>query len=161
MDTALANAMIDYYKGDKKRIQHFLKVCAFCELIGSGEKLDDKTMRLISAAALTHDIGIKNSELKYGSSAGKYQQIEGPAVAEEMLSSLGYDSGTINRICYMIAHHHTYTNIDGVDLQILIEADLIVNFCEENGAAEAVSAARDKIFKTKSGISLLKSVFMI
>ena len=69
----VTTAMIDYYQGDSKRIQHFLKVHAYAKLIGEQEGLDKETLEV---AALTHDIGIKGSEQKYNSSAGKYQEIE-------------------------------------------------------------------------------------
>lgn len=59
---SLMLAMIDYNSGDAKRIQHFIKVHAFAKLIGIEEGLDVETQYVLEAAALTHDIGIKNSE---------------------------------------------------------------------------------------------------
>ncbi len=35
------------------------------------------------------------------------------------------------RVQYLIAHHHTYGNIDEMDYQILVEADFLVNIMEE------------------------------
>lgn len=104
----VTTAMIDYYKGDPKRIQHFLKVHAYAKLIGEQEGLDKKTLDILEVAALTHDIGIKISEEKYNSSAGKYQEIEGPTIAQKMLKDLQYDKTKIERVCYLIGHHHTY-----------------------------------------------------
>lgn len=37
-----------------------------------------------------------------------------------MLKELDFPAGDIARICYMVGHHHTYTGIDGRDLQILL-----------------------------------------
>ena len=51
----LSLAMIKYYQGDPKRIQHFIKVHSFARLIGTMEKLDAKTLFILEAAALTHD----------------------------------------------------------------------------------------------------------
>ncbi len=62
--------MIGYYKGDVRRINHFLKVYGFAKAIGAGEGLCEKEQEILEIAALTHDIGIKNSEQKFGSSAG-------------------------------------------------------------------------------------------
>ena len=76
----VTTAMIDYYQGDPKRIQHFLKVHAYAKLIGEQEGLDKGTLEILEVAALTHDIGIKISEEKYNSSAGKNQKIEEPAI---------------------------------------------------------------------------------
>lgn len=152
-------AMIDYYQGDPKRIQHFLKVHAYAKLIGEKEGLDKETQELLEVAALTHDIGIKVSEQKYGSSAGKYQEIEGPQVAKELFAKLSYDPKKTQRVCYLIGHHHTYDQIDGVDYQILVEADFLVNLEEEHSKRETITSVRDKIFKTKTGILLINKIF--
>lgn len=156
----LALEMIKYYKGDIKRINHFIKVHGYAKAIGESEKLDDRTQSILEAAAYVHDIGIKISEKKYGSCSGHYQEKEGPAVAEKMLSSLGYDEDFINRVSYLIGHHHTYSDIDGMDYQILVEADFIVNIYEDNMSAYAVRNVREKIFKTKTGTQILDNLYI-
>ena len=77
--------MIEYYSGDVKRIQHFMKVHSFAKLISEMEQLDKNIIELIEITALVHDIGIKSAEEKYNSNSGKYQEIEGPPIAEKML----------------------------------------------------------------------------
>lgn len=161
MDELLINEMIDYLSGDAKRIQHFIKVYAFALLIGKGEGLDVETMNVLRTAAIVHDIGIKNSELKYNSSAGKYQEIEGPAPAREMLGRLGYSDDVIDRVCFLIAHHHTYSNIDAADYQILVEADFLVNMYEDGVGESGVKSALGKVFRTESGRSLCRRIFSI
>ena len=108
----VATEMIKYYAGDKKRINHFIKVHGYAKAIGTAEELDERTMLILETAAYVHDIGIKISEEKYNSSAGKYQEIEGPPIAEEMLTKLRYNKDVIERVSYLVAHHHTYSNID-------------------------------------------------
>ena len=83
-------AMIDLYSGDSKRIQHFCKVHSYAKLIAENEKVDDKTLFIIEAAALTHDIGIHTCEKKYGNCSGKLQEKEGPKLAENLLAKLGF-----------------------------------------------------------------------
>ena len=80
----ITHAMIAYYIGDAQGINHFLKVYGFARTIGELEKLDEKSQGILEIAALTHDIGIKNSIKKYNSSAGEYQQIEGPPEAKTL-----------------------------------------------------------------------------
>ena len=155
----VTTAMIDYYQGQPKRIQHFLKVHAYAKLIGEQEGLDKEILDILEVAALTHDIGIKISEEKYGSSNGKYQEKEGPAVAEPMLCALGYDEAVIDRVLFLIAHHHTYTGIEGEDYQILVEADFLVNLFEDGSSRETAEKVRENIFKTKTGIELLNHIF--
>lgn len=161
----LTTEMIKYYKNDPKRINHFLKVFAYSKFIGLNENLDDKTQYILETAALVHDIGIKISEQKYNSSSGKYQEIEGPAIAEEMLLNLGYDRDTIERVCYLVGHHHTYNAIDGMDYQILVEADFLVNLYEDkiyDGKYSQTAAENvyNKIFKTETGKEYFRNLFM-
>ena len=153
--------MIKYYEGDPKRIQHFLKVYEFSKLIGELENLDKETQFILETSAIVHDIGIKAAEEKYQSSNGKLQEQEGPAIAKDMLSSLGYKAGIIDRVCFLVGHHHTYTNIDGMDYQILVEADFLVNIYEDNLSKEAALKALNNIFRTKAGINLIKTMFAL
>lgn len=155
----LIKEMIKYYSGDPMRIHHFLKVHNFAKTIGEFEGLDENTQYTLETAALVHDIGIKISEEKYGSSNGKYQEAEGPAIAEPMLTSLGYPEELIKRVCFLIAHHHTYDNITGIDYQILVEADFLVNVYEDKLSLEAAKAAYDNILKTKSGKEFFKFIY--
>ena len=123
-------AMIELYKGDAKRIQHFCKVHSYAKLIAETENVDKNCQFIIEAAALTHDIGIHICEEKYGSCNGKLQEKEGPAIAEKLLGELGFDRNISERVQYLIAHHHTYGNINEMDYQILVEADFLVNIME-------------------------------
>lgn len=152
--------MISYYAGDAKRINHFLKVYGFSKVIGAMEGLDDATQEILEIAALTHDIGIKNSEIKYHSSSGNYQQIEGPPEAKKMLEELLVNECTIERVCWLIAHHHTYKNIDSIDYQILVEADFLVNIYEDEMSMGTIKNISEEIFKTKSGLSILNNLYL-
>ena len=158
----LALAMISYDNGDPKRIQHTTKVHAYAALIGMGEGLDEETQFVLESAALVHDIGIRASEKKYGHQNGKMQEEEGPAVAEELLTRLGsYTSEQIERICWLVGHHHTYHVCEDPDYQILIEADFLVNLYEDQENEEAIRAVRKNIFRTKSGLKMLDEMFNI
>jgi hypothetical protein len=46
------NAMIGYYAGDVRRINHFLKVYGFAKAIGELEGLDESTQEILEIAAL-------------------------------------------------------------------------------------------------------------
>ena len=119
--------MIELYSNDAKRIQHFCKVHSYAKLIAETENVDKKCLFIIETSALTHDIGIHVCEEKYGNCNGKLQEKEGPAIAKKLLEKLGFDKDVSDRVQYLIAHHHTYDNIDGIDYQILVEADFLVN----------------------------------
>jgi HD superfamily phosphodiesterase len=155
----VANAMITYYAGDVRRINHFLKVHGFAKTIGELEGLNESVQEILEIAALTHDIGIKNSEKKHSSSAGNYQQIEGPPEAKRLLESLGIASEVIDRVCWLIAHHHTYKDIQDRDYQMLVEADFLVNAFEDNMSKASIISFMNKVFVTDTGMKLLKTMF--
>ena len=161
MISSLIDEMIAYDKGDPRRIQHFMKVHDFARTIGQLEGLDDDTLYILESAAVVHDIGIHVCEEKYGSCEGKLQEKEGPALAKEMLERLDYEQEVIDRVCYLVGHHHTYTNIDGVDYQILVEADFLVNLYEDAVSLDAVRKAYEKIFQTESGKKICRNMFGI
>lgn len=151
--------MIAYYDGDPKRIQHFTKVHSYARLIGVGEELDDASLFILEAAAYTHDIGIRVAEEKYGRCDGKLQEQEGPIIAQKMLSQLGFENYIVERICFLIGHHHTYDNIDGLDYQILVEADFLVNLYEDDAGNRAIDKAYKRIFKTETGKKIFRLMF--
>lgn len=159
--SAVCFAMLEYYAGDPKRIQHFLKVHAFAKLIAEKENLSEKDCVIIEIAALVHDIGIKNAEIKYHSSMGKYQEKEGPSEAKKLLEALNIDAQIIDRVCYLVGHHHTYKAIDGIDYQILVEADFLVNIYEDSLPQSSAISVLHKIFKTKCGIKLLRTIYSL
>lgn len=155
----LYTAMITYYRGDPRRIQHFTKVHSYAKLIGELEGMEEKSLFILEAAALTHDIGIHVCEEKYGSCSGKLQEKEGPALAEEMMKQIGFSDEVIERVAYLIAHHHTYTDIRDLDYQILVEADFLVNLFEDNADQESIRTACEKIFRTSSGKKICGEMF--
>ena len=157
---ALVSAMIAHDAGSPKRIQHLLKVHAFARTIGILEGLDEETLYILETAALLHDIGIREALAQYGSEAGPYQERLGPPLAEAMLRKIGgYSEEQIARISYLIGHHHTYTEIDGIDYQILVEADLLVNLYEHNSKYKAIYNADRKLFKTQAGRQILEQMY--
>ncbi len=158
---ALTDEMLDYFAGDSRRTQHFIKVHRFASIIGKGENLDERTQTILEITGLLHDVGIKVAEAKYGYNNGKMQEEEGPPVAEAMLKKLGCEQDVIDRVSYLVAHHHTYNDIDGLDYQILVEADFLVNLHEKDSSREAITTSLNKIFKTKKGFEICKYMFAV
>ncbi|MDY6054063.1 MAG: HD domain-containing protein [Anaerovibrio sp.] len=164
MDQKLAQlmaAVIKYDHGDVKRIQHLIKVHDLCLTIGLMENMPAEELWTLEAAAMLHDIGIHAGEAKHGGKCtGKHQEEEGPAVAQEILDSVGgFTNQQTERIKYLIAHHHTYSDIQGLDYQILVEADFLVNLYEDGEPLSAVEKVQERIFKTASGLAVLKSMY--
>lgn len=155
----IAEKMVEYDCGDIRRIEHFIKVYGYASAIGRLEGLHPRELETLEIAALLHDIGIKVSEEKYHSSAGKYQEMEGPAEARKLLNGICPDTEITDRICWLIGHHHTYSDIRGLDHQILVEADFLVNLSEDHASEDSVLHTLENIFRTKSGIDFLRSIW--
>jgi CRISPR/Cas system-associated endonuclease Cas3-HD len=153
--------MVGYFGCDVRRINHALKVYEFASTICRCENLSEHDIEVTEIAAVLHDIGIPVSEKKYGSCIGKYQELEGPPIAHAILEKLGTEPDTIARVCYLIGNHHTYTKIDGIDFQILVEADFLVNIYEDKMDEKMVKSIKEKYFKTNTGLQLLDSMFVL
>lgn len=152
-------AMIRYDAGDARRIQHLTKVYEYAGLMGRMERLKKEDQEILEAAAIVHDIGIHRSEEKYGRNTGRYQEIEGPPEAEKLLASQGWPETVIQRVSYLVGHHHTYTDIDGMDYQLLVEADFLVNLFEEGALPETREDVFRRIFRTESGKYPFQQIF--
>ena len=159
-DNRLILEMTHYYAGQPHRIQHFMKVYGYAKLIGEEERIDARTQEILNAASIVHDIGIKKSEEIYGDSIGSHQEELGPSIAEDMLKKLGYDEELIQRVSYLVGHHHTYDPIDGMDYQILVEADFLVNLFENETSRKPAEMALERIFKTETGKEICKTMFL-
>ena len=151
---ALIAAMENYFGEDRKRIEHARKVVSYAEAILAGEKEADPN-RVIAAAVL-HDIGIKNAEAKHGSSEARYQEEEGPPVARSILMELGYPEGFIVEVCDIVGHHHHPRQEETLHFRILYDADLLVNSEKQRmkSGAEGLPETLLAAFLTRTGREL-------
>lgn len=157
----MAEKMISFYQGNLHDINHFMKVWGYAKTIGELEALDKNTQFILEAAAVTHDIACPLCREKYGNADGKLQEKEGPTLVCDFLKGMGLTEEQTGRIAFLVGHHHTCTSVDGLDYQILLEADYLVNADEHHDSPENIRSAYDNIFKTKSGKSLLRSIYVL
>ena len=104
-----------------------MKVWAFANMIGRKSNLDEKTQQTLDLAAIVHDIACPLCRKKYGNASGKHQEEESEPLVREFFAAFGEEGIDVERIVFLVTHHHTYTDIDGIDHQILLEADFLVN----------------------------------
>ena len=153
-------AMVDFSEGNLHDIAHFTKVHGYAETIACAEGLDDATRETVEVAALVHDIACPLCREKYGNTMGKYQELEGGPLARELLEGLGFSAQLVDRVSWLVAHHHTYDDVEGIDYRILLEADFLVNAHESELGRDAISAFRDRVFRTGTGLRLLDSMYL-
>ena len=156
---AATQKMIKFYKGSLHDIDHFLKVWAMAKTIGELEGLDGHTQKILELAAVVHDIACPLCREKYGDTNGKHQELESPPLVEAFLAALPACGADRARISWLVAHHHTYTNVDGLDHRILLEADFLVNAGESSYSRAAIDTARERVFQTAAGRRLLDSMY--
>jgi hypothetical protein len=157
----VAIEMKRYFNRDFKRIGHATRVARYAEKIGRDEGGD---FSVILPSAYLHDIGIKEAERKYNSNAARYQELEGPPVAREILEKLGAGEELISEVCDIVGHHHHPRETETVNFKVLYDADLITNL-EENQNEKTSAPVRIKeiigtSFLTDSGRKLAESVLI-
>ncbi len=147
------------FAGDEKRIEHAIKVLNYAEQIQAVEGGDPLIVR---AAAILHDIGIPEAERKHGSSAGKYQEIEGPPIAEEILNEYEISPEVVEHVCRIIANHHSAKEIDTAEFRIIWDADWLVNIpVDFPGASdEDLREIIEKRLKTREGRRIAEELFL-
>ncbi|MEE8185479.1 MAG: HD domain-containing protein [Thermodesulfobacteriota bacterium] len=121
----ITKLLVDFFEDDFRRINHALEVLKYSEIIM--EKKGNYDYPVVIASSLLHDVGIKPSEEKLGYNNGKTQEEFGPPIAEELLKRIDFPVEKIKRVSEIIGNHHSPSRYDYVELEILKEADRIVN----------------------------------
>lgn len=155
----LLKELEEYFGSDRKRINHAKKVLDFAEELLKQEKAD---WHIVIPAAILHDVGIKIAEEKYSSSAGHYQEKEGPEVAQKILLKAGIKKEDIEEICAIIRYHHTPGKINTLNFKVLYDADWLVNLKDEVDTKDKSKLREiiNKVFLTGSGKALAQKLYL-
>lgn len=151
--------MVLFYDGSLHDINHFLMVWAYARTIGQLEGLDPVTQQTLELAAIVHDIACPLCRERYGCTDGPLQEREGALMARDFYAEFDLPDDQLQRICYLVGHHHTLTEVDGPDYRILLEADFLVNAQEQGLERKVIAHTADRVFRTAAGVHLLDSVF--
>jgi len=157
----VAIAMKKYFGTDFKRIAHAGRVARYAEKINEKE---GGNPAVVTVVAYLHDIGIKEAERKFNSTAPKYQHSEGPPVAREILTGLKANTDLIDEVCDIIGHHHQPRTEETINFKVLYDADLLVNLEEGQKEApldrEKLTGLIGKTFLTETGRDLAAEVLL-
>ncbi len=157
----ITEKMIQISEGNIHDTEHFIKVWAYARAIGELEGLDPETQFILEAAAVTHDIACPVCRGKYGNADGKLQEKESPPLIAAFFRDTDMKEKQVERISFLVGHHHTYEGVDGPDWQILLEADYIVNASENNFPAENIQNFLETQAVTSSGKRFIREIFAI
>ncbi len=151
--------MIGFYEGNLHDIEHFMKVWSYAKTIGELENVDNEIQETLEFAAIVHDIACPLCRKKYGSTAGPYQEKEGIPLTKEFYEEFNLPAEQVERICYLVGHHHSFNEIEGMDYQILVEADFLVNASESNMDEKTIASFKEQVFQTNAGTRLLDEIY--
>lgn len=153
--------MQEYFASDERQVQHALSVTDFAERIHAGEAPGQPFIaQVVTLAGIFHDVGIPEALRLHGTAAGPYQEEAGEPIARRLLSALEVRPDVLERVCYIVRHHHSQEFVDGLDFQIILEADALVNIPNRHRAGRLTDALDQliaQIFVTASGRKLISS----
>ncbi len=158
----VAIEMKKYFRTDFKRIGHATKVARHAERIGRQER---GNLAVILCAAYLHDIGIHEAEKKHGSTAPKYQELEGPPIARSILEKLGAKEELIDAVCDIVGRHHHPGKNDSAEFKSVFDADRITNLDERHKNKpfnkERLAGVIEKSMLTDSGKKEAEKIFQL
>jgi hypothetical protein len=164
-EARLLEALAQFFGKDRERTQHAYKVYSYTKCIAGCEAFSE-TERLDAVyASILHDVGIKIGEERFGKCSQRQQEEFGPPEAHKILEPLGVDADRIERISWIIGHHHQpklVTESPGRENRAfcaLIEADFIVNLEEGSIPLSDLPHIREAYFTTPTGRGLLDAAF--
>ncbi len=140
---------------DEGRIRHALAVLDHAKALLAEE---GGNAGVVIAAAILHDIGIREAERRHGSSAGRFQELEGPPIARRILLKAGMDEASLDHVCRIVGSHHSARDIDTPEFRILWDADWLVNLPEEHPGRERLLAER--VLRTGAGRKRAAAIFL-
>lgn len=155
--------MVTFYERESQvvvhDVNHFMKVWGFARTIGILEGLDPVTQETLELAAVAHDIACPLCRRKYGQADGRHQELEGEVLTRQFYEEFHLPEEQLERICYIVAHHHSFSGVQGLDYQIMLEADFLVNAGESEVSLDGILNFREKVFRTETGIRLLNQMY--
>ena len=159
----LTERVIGYYADrDVSQIAHTLCVVAYTHLLAVSEAYDSGRIQRLEMAALLHDIGCPDAQLKYGNSLPVNQQKEGVRIVAEWSAHEPFASpDDAQWIAQVVATHHNALKAVELGFEVLFEADLIVNLLEGYYPIEQAAALLHNAVRTPSGKALFSRLFAL
>lgn len=155
--------MVTFYERESQvvvhDVNHFMKVWGFARTIGILEGLDPVAQETLELAAVAHDIACPLCRRKYGQADGRHQELEGEELTRQFYEEFHLPEEQLERICYIVAHHHSFSGVQGLDYQIMLEADFLVNAGESEVSLDGILNFLEKVFRTGTGIRLLNQMY--
>lgn len=109
-------------------VANILKVYVLAKLFGEQEKISVEDQQILQAAAILHDVAIKYCKEHYNGDASQNNQKQAVSIlVTRFLESANYLPSYVPKIIELVNCYHDYDKPKNKLLQLLMEADLIVN----------------------------------
>ena len=156
---AVLAAMRAAFAGLPYGIEHTERVVANVEAVLDGEAAPAATREVAFLAAVLHDIGAAEAMRTHGSVEARYQELEGPAIARDILARADVPPEIVARVCHIVGHHHTPSAVDGLEFEAVWDGDLIeaLVFAAREVPAERLEPRIDSELRTRSGRALARA----
>ena len=94
-------AMKDFFGGDARYVDHALAVLGHAEALMASQSAGGQALDadVVVAAAILHDVGIPVALRKHGSAEGRWQELEGPPIAREILHKMPLAPEQVEHVC--------------------------------------------------------------
>ena len=154
--------MVQVFSEMPRMVNHTHRVLGYAQDI---QEHEGGVRVVVEAAAILHDIGIPRAREVHGSSAGRYQEVEGPPIARDILTRHDFPQAQIDLVCGIVANHHSDADpqiVETPEFKALWDADWLVNFPgrHREASAEEKAQAIETIFKTDRGKELAREMFL-
>lgn len=153
-EAQLLYSALCYEAGHPRRTQHILKVYALARMLGQQAGLDSEQQKILQAGAILHDIAIRYCKEQGEEPNQENQRRAAPALVKHFLAKAGYPGAAVPGVLELVRCHHEYNQPRGLLLQLLMEADLIVN-CYECPPDQDRRRDIEGVFQTMAGKELL------
>ncbi len=145
--SALISLLIQHNTGNPEKVNHILKVCSLARAIAIEEGLSDDKILTIEVAAAVCDIADTGAE--------------SAQVSDMLLLNLGYERSFIEKVHNLIVKNASYEDIQGIEYQILAEANFLVKAFEKRLDKESIVEVLNTVFKTKCGKQYLCDMYAV
>jgi hypothetical protein len=162
VEDRLVWAMKKVFATDTERIDHALLVLKYADRLLEELEGCEVSPLLVKAAAILHDIGLREAGLNYPGEAAREHGPAGEGLARDILRHAGVEPETAERVCAMIRDHHRRGAIDSEEFRILRDADRLVNWPDEHRdlGGEALRAAIEEEFETGAGREMARRLYV-
>jgi len=160
MIAQVLSEMTRILKHDRAQVEHAMKVYVYASIIGDLEGLQGDQLRALRAAAILNDIVLPECLDREGEWNGELQRRYGEPMVREVLARLGYDRYA-DQVAYLVgrSHHFLEEMHENLGLQILIEANFLVNL-SDGTCTEKPEDVYNRYFATATGRAMMKDLFL-